>query len=251
MKKFLFDIWASGDPIAYTYIVSWVAGLVTNLTGINQVALVMVSRQGAGKGTFLEFLEYILRKTNILSVNGVDAVVGKFNRLLQGKRLINMNEMSSTAETFRSNFDKLKMNITDPTILIQPKGVDHYSVKNISNYLVFTNHRDAVIVEVDDRRYPIFEMATTKLNDEEFFNTIREKCFNQDVADEFYTYLLDFPAVSLRKIPMTPLRMELMELSKPSASKFLDFYLNPARTGPGWDGEQTVQANTLYNMYKN
>ena len=152
MKKFLFDIWACGDPIAYAYIVSWVAGLVTNLTGINQVALVMVSRQGAGKGTFLEFLEYILRKTNILSVNGVDAVVGKFNRLLQGKRLINMNEMSSTAETFRSNFDKLKMNITDTTILIQPKGVDHYSVKNISNYLLFTNHRDAVMVEESDRR---------------------------------------------------------------------------------------------------
>ena len=95
MKRFLFETWASSDETAYAYIVSWFAGLVTNLTGINRVALVMVSLQGAGKGTFLEFMALVLRATNMCSLSGIESVTRKFNKILQGKRLINVNELST------------------------------------------------------------------------------------------------------------------------------------------------------------
>jgi len=151
-------------------------------------------------------MEYVLRAVNIVSVVGIEKVTGRFNTILQGKRLVNINEMSSTKEEFRSNFDKIKSYITDPTIMIEPKGVNPYTIKNISNFVLFTNHRDAIIVEETDRRYAIFEMSSAHMNDNEYFGKIRRECFNQDVANEFYTYLLDFPAVSLNQIPDTELR---------------------------------------------
>jgi hypothetical protein len=222
MKSFIMENWANNNEINYNYIISWFAGLVTNLSGINLVALAMVSPQGTGKGTLLEFMDLILRDVNTVSVSGVDKVIQKHNTILQNKRLVNINEMSSTKDEFKSNFDKLKTLITDPKITIEPKGVNPYKIKNISNYILFTNHRDAIIVEESDRRYAIFEMSIAHINDSAYFKNIRNTCFNQDVANEFYTYLLDFPAVDIIKIPDTELRREMMSMSKSTPLKFLD-----------------------------
>ena len=147
MKSFIMECWADNNEEHYCYIISWFAGLFTNLSGINRVALAMISPQGTGKGTLIEFMELLLRSINVVSVSGVNEVTGKFNSLLQSKRLININEMSSTKEEFKANFDKIKSYITDPTMKIEPKGVNPYTINNISNFILFTNHRDAIIVE--------------------------------------------------------------------------------------------------------
>ena len=234
------------------YIISWFAGLVTNLSGINKVALAMVSGQVTGKGTLIEFMDLVLRSVNVVSVAGIENILGSFNAILQGKRLVNINEMSSTKDEFRSNFDKMKSYITDPTIMIHPKSVNPYRIKNISNFVLFTNHRDAIIVEGDDRRYAIFEMSGAHVNDNEYFGKIRRECFNQDVANEFYTYLLDFPALDISKIPNTELRQEMMTMSKSTPLKFLDAINDDSELKESiFDGETRVKATTLYTCYKN
>ena len=87
--------------------------------------------------------------------------------------------MSSTKEKFKANFDKIKSFISDPTMKIEPKGVNPYTINNISNFILFTNHRDAIIVEESDRRYAIFEMGVSHRNDSQYFDMIREKCFHR------------------------------------------------------------------------
>ncbi len=222
IKDHIMEVWANNNSEYYNYIVSWFAGLFTNLSSINKRALVMVSPPGCGKNTMIELLELLLKKRNILNTTGIASITQKHNSAIQNKRLVVINEMSSTKEEFKSNFDKIKSYITDSTISIEPKGVNAYEIDNISNYMLFTNHRDAVIVEEKDRRYPIFEMNSVHANNEVYFGNIRSKCFNQDVADAFYTYLLDFEAVSLVNIPDTEIRREMINLSKPTPLKFLD-----------------------------
>ena len=252
MKSFIMEAWADNNQENYNYIISWFAGLVTNLTGINKIALAMVSGQGTGKGTLIEFMELVLRAANIISVAGIEKITGRFNTILQGKRLININEMSSTKDEFRSNFDKIKSYITDPTIMIEPKGVNAYSISNISNFIMFTNHEDAIVVEETDRRYAIFKMSSVYINNNEYFGKIRKECFNQDVADEFYTYLLDFPAVPLNMIPDTGLRRQMINMSKSSPLKFLDaINEEPDLKEAIFDGETRVKASVLYTCYKN
>jgi phage/plasmid-associated DNA primase len=206
----------------------------------------MFSGQGTGKGTLILFMEYVLRSVNIVSIAGLHSIAGRFNTLIIGKRLVNINEMSSTKEEFRSNFDTMKSYITEPTIKIEPKGVDAYTIKNISNFVLFTNHRDAIIVEETDRRYAIFEVSEAHMNDNEYFGRIRRECLNQDVANEFYTYLLDFPVVPLNQIPDTELRREMMQISKPNTLKFLD----AVRENNLYDGAEEVSATSFYDRYK-
>ena len=251
MKSFIMEIWAKNDMTNYNYIISWLAGLVTNLSSINKIALVMVSGQGCGKGTLLEFLEYILRKNNIISVVGVDKIVGRFNTILQGKRLVCVNEMGSTRDEFRKNWECMKSYITDPTILIEPKGINSYDIDNISNFIMFTNHRDSIIVEETDRRYAIFEMGTQYMNNNEYFGILRKLCFTQTVADEFYTYLMNFQAVSLGTIPKTELRQEMINLSKPNPVRFLDWIYADEDAQVQLQLEKgRVKPINLYNSYK-
>ena len=251
MKSFIMESWANNDLLTYNYIISWFAGLITNLKGINRVALAMISPQGTGKGTLVDFMDLVLRAVNIVSVTGITAITDKHNTILQGKRLVNINEMSSTKDEFKSNFDKIKSYITDPTVVINPKGVDPFKIKNISNFILFTNHRDAIIVEESDRRYAIFEMSSAHINDTEYFSNVRKECFNQSVADEFYTYLLDFASVDISKIPNTELRQEMMNMSKSTPLKFLDSINEDSdlKTRILNNGTE-VSANDLYSQYQ-
>jgi hypothetical protein len=246
MKAFVLETWASGDEAIYRYIISWFAGLVTNLKSINMVALAMVAKQGTGKGFFLQFMKYIIRGINICETQGIGSITQKHNTAIQNKRLVVINEMSSTRDEFKSNFDKIKTYITDPVVQIEPKGVDPYQITNISNFLLFTNHRDSIIIEESDRRYAVFEMSDIHRNDTVYFQKLADTCFNQEVANAFYTHMLDFDSVGIRKIPDTELRREMMNLSKSTPLKFVDHICEI------YDNETSeVSAKDLYEKYTN
>jgi hypothetical protein len=245
MKKFVYETWADNNEDNYNYIISWFAGLLTNKKSINMVALAMIAKPGTGKGFFLSFMKYILRSVNVCEITGIGPITQKHNTCLQNKRLVVINEMSSTRDEFRSNFDKLKTYITDPVITIEPKGVNSYQIDNISNFLLFSNHRDVIIVEESDRRYAIFEMSECHLNDTVYFNMLEKECFNQETADAFYTYLVNFSAVEVRNIPNTVLRREMMDLSKSTPLKFLD-----AIDDENIFDSPTVSASEFYTRYQ-
>ena len=245
MKRFILETWAYGNVEYYNYIISWIAGLFTNLSSINKIALVMISKPGTGKGFLLEFIKLMLRSINCCEVAGIQAITQKHNSILQNKRLVSINEMSSTKDEFRSNFDKIKMYITDPVISIEPKGVNAYQVDNISNFMLFTNHPDAVIIEESDRRYAVFEVSDCHRNDTEYFNNLHDNCFNQETADSFYTYLLDYPAVDIKQIPDTELRRGLIQLSKSTPIKFTDAIVEEEL----YEEDEEVNGGDLYNRY--
>lgn len=245
MKTFVMEVWASGNEHYYNYIISWFAGLVANLDGINRVALAMVSKEGCGKGTFTDFMRYILGTDAVAEIVGIQAVTQKHNTVIQNKRLVLVNEMSSTKEEFRSNFDKIKSFITDEWITIEPKGVSPYKIDNIGNYILCTNHADSIIISESDRRYAVFEASEVHMNDWSYFENLRKKCFNQDVANAFYTYLLDFEAISLGIIPKTEIRQQLQELSLPSPLKFVNHIIEEQIYE---DGEK-VAGSVLYSKY--
>ena len=254
IKQFFMETWAAGNQDYYNYLISWFAGLFTNVRGINMVALAMIALPGTGKGFFLSFMRNLVRAVNMAELTGVAAVVQKHNTAIRNKRLVVINEMSSTKDEFKSNFDKIKSLITDPRISIEPKCVDGYQIDNISNFLLFSNHRDSIILEERDRRYAVFEMSDVHINDTAYFDALETKTFNQETYDAFYTYLLDFPAVSVRSIPDTDLRREMINLSKPTPLKFLDAVLRERGEEEEdlFDGEGSeVSATLFYTKYQN
>lgn len=258
MKDFIMKVWASDNEHHYNYIISWFAGLFTNTKyqsmnpPINKVALAMIAPQGTGKGFLVGFMNYLLGAENSYEVLGISSITQKHNTAIQNKRLVVINEMASTKDEFRSNFDKIKGYITDPRVSIEPKGINMYMIDNIGNYLIFSNHENSIIIDPSDRRYAVFPMATTHMNDAKYFQRLNDLCYNQDVADEFYTYLMDFKKVSLVEIPDTELRRNIINLSKPNPLKFIDDEdnLRQRYAGDIVGRVLTVKASVLYQCYK-
>ena len=220
LKTMIFETWAGGDVDSYNYIISWFKGLLVN--DINRVALVLISEQGTGKGWLCGFLRYIINNSNIAECCGIENVIQKHNTYIQNKRLVIVNEMASTKDEFRSNFDKIKPLITDLYLRIEPKGVNSYTIDNIGNYILCSNHLDSISLEESDRRYAIFEVSPKYKQNKQYFVNLTNECYNQDTANAFYSYLLDFDSVNINDIPNSPARQFLINLSKHNSLKFLD-----------------------------
>lgn len=248
MKTYIMETFASNSAEYYKFIVSWLAGLVTKLDEINRVALVLVSDQRTGKGTLISFMRYILGKSAVADILGLDSVVQKHNTVLQGKILINVNEISSAQDSFKSSFNKMKGLISDETMQIEPKGVGMFEVDNRTNWIFSSNHRNCMIIEQSDARHAIFEVSNIHQNDVPYFTMLRKKCFNQDVANAFYTYLLDYDALpSLENnIPRTELRESMIKQSLPSPIKFIEYVAETKKIENGtW-----MPAADIYDSYK-
>ena len=87
-------------------------------------------------------------------------------------------------------------------------------------------------------------MSDCRINDKEYFTNLRKDCFKQNVADEFYTYLMGIELVPC--IPMmTDLRQEMMNMSKSTPLKFLD----AVRDENMFEGLTEVKSSVFYTSY--
>jgi hypothetical protein len=65
----------------------------------------------------------------------------------------------------RELLDALKPLITDDRVEFQPKGVDQVTAENRANFILTSNHKDAILKTDDDRRYAIFYTAQQAYGD--------------------------------------------------------------------------------------
>ena len=102
--------------------------------------------------------EYLVgpRLTHIVKDGGLDKNI-KFNSWIGGKLLIVIPEVHIGDR--REVMDALKPLITDRRIEIEAKGQDQVMRENHANFILTTNHRNAIQKTRDDRRYAIFYTA--------------------------------------------------------------------------------------------
>ncbi len=81
----------------------------------------------------------------------------KFNAWIQARLFICVEEIHTQDK--REILEVLKDMVTNRRIEIQGKGNDQVTGDNRANFMMFTNHKDAVPVDADKRRYAIFYTA--------------------------------------------------------------------------------------------
>jgi len=78
----------------------------------------------------------------------------KFTGWLQRKLLIIIEEIHAGER--REFLDAIKPLITDDRVEIQAKGADQITGENRANFILTSNHKDALMVTADSRRYAVF-----------------------------------------------------------------------------------------------
>jgi hypothetical protein len=116
--NYLFEVICSSDPVNFEYLISYLAHMYQKPEEKPGVMLVLLGKQGTGKGMFFNLLRAIWARTTLL-VTDVDQVVGRFNACLERNFAVCMDEALFAGD--RRALDRLKSMITEPNINIEQK----------------------------------------------------------------------------------------------------------------------------------
>jgi len=126
-----------------------------------QWCIVLQGLMGNGKTALTEPIVHALGEQYCFQLNPRDAG-NIFNAWIERKLLVILEEIRVAGKYELT--DALKPLITNKRVAIQGKGTDQRTGDNFANFIMFSNHRDAVMKTLDDRRYCVFYTAQQDLD---------------------------------------------------------------------------------------
>jgi hypothetical protein len=229
----IFEVWACEDMEHFKYILTLLAFPIRNLTR-SEIALVLLSSQGAGKTSILIglLMSYIYGDKIATATEGLQAITKTFNSMISKKLALFVNEVEAgEGQSFQqalSTFNTFKAYITDQKISCERKYKDREVIDNYCSFFLCTQHRTAIHLEGDDdRRFAIFECSAKYKNNFTYFKELF-KHINQNTGNHLYSFFRsdefasNYMVSDVRKIPITPIKREVMKLMNPSQKNFFD-----------------------------
>lgn len=118
--------------------------------------------KGIGKDAIIGVLTWALSERYVHIPDAAD-LDNKFNGWLQGKLLVAVDEIYSADR--RAILDRMLAFVTNRRVPMQAKGQDQVTIDNRANFVFFSNHKDAIPIDKDERRYAIFYAAQQSADD--------------------------------------------------------------------------------------
>lgn len=250
----------------YKYLLNWMGNIIQNPVRKNGVCIVIKSDQGTGKSSFFKwFGNKIIGKQWFLSINDARILVeNKFNSELQNKLFTLLDEAQTNGRYIVGN-ERMKTNISEDWIRIEMKGCESYIIEDRNNYVLLTNNDFPVKIDYTDRRYCCFNASNELIKNKDYFKNYFEILENDDVAKEFYYYLLNLNLKDFycEDIPETELKTQIRIDSSPTPIKYAIDLLQNGYTQHGEpnineilsditedDKNQYVDSQKLYMNYK-
>lgn len=139
-------------------------------------AVLLQSVEGAGKTYLAEVMKAVLGIEHVKIIDG-SAVKSGFNEWAFGHQLVVMEEIRVQGSSKHEIMNTLKPLITNDDISVNEKFRNNRQTANISNYLMFTNHHDALALTPGDRRYfvvksPLQSKEQVKALGENYFRVL-------------------------------------------------------------------------------
>jgi hypothetical protein len=199
IRKHIKTVLADNNPEFAEYIICWIAWAIQNPDKRAEVALVLIGEKGAGKGTLVRILELIFGH-HCYQVSSTDEVVGRFNAHLEDCILYVCDEAYWTGD--KRAVGKLQTDITEPTIVIERKGVDRYRVRNMLHHLMLAEPGWVIPAGRYERRYAAISVSKARLGDKAYFTALYAEIENGGAEAMFHDLLeLDLGDWHPRQIP--------------------------------------------------
>ncbi len=220
------------DPNDFAILMAYMAALVQNPGSKLQWCPVIQGAEGNGKTVITECLEYVVGMNHSHRPSASD-LANPFNSYLENKLLIAVEEVKT--DDRRELLEILKPLITNDRIEIQPKGVDKRMIDNFANWIMLTNHADAIPKTIDDRRYAIFftkqQNALGIVRDgmsgnyfPDLYRWLRERDGKAIVANYLLTYDVPDelnPVTTLHRAPATSTTPMAIHISRGKAEQLV------------------------------
>ena len=243
------------------FLLAWLAQQVQDPAHLTGVAIILQGKQGVGKDIVFDFwIKMVLGGpppsaptalgTGYKTSNPSEFIFGKHSVASQNKVFLLLDEISG--DKMRPLMDNLKSQITCDTVNINPKGSDMYTVRNLSNFLCTTNHKNPLPIEPEERRFVVFKCNHSKKGDTAYFQRLGNHLKRDDVARAFFQYLREhidvgpfLPFEAHR--PRTDAYIAMQQRSIPDFFQFLSAQID--KTGVSEEQPSRIRASDFYALY--
>jgi hypothetical protein len=166
------EVIADHDPGLAEYIIRWCAWMVQNPGKPAEVALVLRGMKGSGKGTLTKVLLRFFGQHG-LQISDQEQLTGKFNNHFQNCVLLVADEAYWAGDKRAEG--ALKRLITEPTLTIEPKFVNAFSVLNRLHLIMTANDTWVVPASGDERRYVVGDISEKRVGDIAYFRALNNQ----------------------------------------------------------------------------
>lgn len=192
MQRHILKVLAKGNKEWASYITRWAAWKVQHPGEPPEVALCFQGGKGSGKGAFARAITQLFGSHG-MQVSDRKHVMSNFNAHLISCALLYSDEAIWPKASGDEEDGNIKRLITEPTLFIEPKGIDRFEVKNHIGLIMTGNADWQVLASDDERRYASFEISNERRGDHTYFKAL----FRQMEAGGDAAMLYDLQRIEL------------------------------------------------------
>ena len=237
---------SGNDEKTIDYLIKTLAMKVQKPSKIMGTSIIFKSVEGCGKDSFFNFFgNKILGNRYYLNEDKIDLMFGRFNKLIENKLLVCVNEASGTDTFTRMNC--IKNAITREINMIENKGFDPYENRNCILYIFFTNNEVVMKIDGNERRFICIECDSSIATNKEYFDALFNEFDNDIYAKLFYDYLMKIDLTTfdfIKDRPETNYYKTLKEHNMPVFLKFVEEQYMKCKS-------TTKSYNNLYDKFDN
>lgn len=147
------------EPELQQTVVDWLAYHVQHPGGKIHWAILLQGVHGCGKTLLADLLRAALGKPNVKSVEATVLLNSAWNDWAVGAQVVALEEVRVIGHNRHEVMNRLKPLITNSVVAVSRRFQDLVQAPNCTNYLMFTNHTDALAVTDGERRYLVIRSA--------------------------------------------------------------------------------------------
>lgn len=221
------------DHDAYTelYFSKWIACMI-QFPSIKLTMPCFISKEGSGKGSLLQLFSAMFGHQKILNTqNPSETVWGSFNGLMLNTYLVCLDEISK--KEMAGSEGKIKGLITEPTITINGKGKERFSIDSYHKFISFANPdtygNEPMTTTDGDRRKWFVQCSDELVGNKAYFDVFYKMLGDRDSVKTVFEYYRNMDGArdvtGIMSMPTTAYTKNLKEMSIPPIKRFMRDYV--------------------------
>ena len=169
MRNHIREVLCDGNAEHFDWLMNWLARMFQRPGELAEIAVVLKSGEGSGKGTLGRWVGEIIGQ-HAMQIGNSKHLVGNFNQHLRDCVFLFADEACFTAD--KQAFGILSNLITEESITIESKFKNPVQQKNFLHILMASNAEWIVSAASDARRYFVLNVPDTRKGDHAYFAAI-------------------------------------------------------------------------------
>jgi hypothetical protein len=240
----------AGNEDYYQWVIAWLAHMVQRPEQKPGVGLVLRGDEGVGKGFFANVIGRLCPHHYVV-VSQAAHLTGRFNAHHAQCLLMFVDEGFWAGD--KHGEGALKHFVTDHELLIEPKHVNAFMVRNLTRLIIASNEHWVVPAGTKARRWFVLDVANTHANDRAYFTAIEAELNDGGLQALMHRLLtFDLSTVDIFTAPKTEALFDQKEESLPPHERWwLQCLQEGAIDGAGVEGwPAELPKGALWESYR-